>query len=247
MNVTAADGSWSIVSASLTNGSSVQAQFHGGTPPVLTSLSPMLSLAAGATVTWTTQSLVLNRGLPASGQAVTWQTASSGITAQSSIAAMTDADGIAAKALNVGPLTEGQTATAKACLNGTSQCVVYTAFGARPEYAALEAVSGTAQSLAVSGTASQITLRVLDMDGNPMAGGIVTLYQALYAWAPPCPPHGRCAQTELLASQAGTAISALDGTVTFTPASLPGVATNTLGLAVTGNTGSLSLAIERHP
>ena len=171
---------------------------------------------------------------------------SSGIAIQSG-SVTTNANGIAAKTLTVGPLTEGQTVTAKACLNGTSQCITYTAFGARPEYATLEAVSGTAQSLSVSGTASQITLRVLDMNGNPMAGGAVTLYQALYAWAPPCPPHGRCAQTELLASQVATATSALDGTVTFTPASIPGVATNLLALAVTGNTGSLSIAVEQHP
>jgi hypothetical protein len=75
----------------------------------------------------------------------------------------------------------------------------------------------------------------------------VTLYQALYAWAPPCATHGRCAQAELLATQAATAISALDGTVTFSPASLPGVATNMVGLAVTGNTGSVSIAVEQHP
>jgi hypothetical protein len=51
----------------------------------------------------------------------------------------------------------------------------------------------------------------------------------------------------LLATQAATATSALDGTVTFTPASLPGVATNMLALAVTGNAGSVNLAVEQHP
>ncbi len=245
MNVAAVDNTWSTVTASLTNGSSLKAEFVGGTPPVLTSLSPMLSVAAGATVNWTAQALTLNNGLPASGQSVAWQTGT-GITAQSG-AVTTNANGIAANALTVGPLAEGQTVTSNACLNGTSQCVSYTAFGARPEYATLQAVSGTAQSLPVSGTASQITLRVMDMDGNPMAGGTVTLYQALYAWAPPCPAHGRCAQTELLAAQAATATSALDGTVTFAPASLPGVATNLFGLAVTGNTGSVNIAVEQHP
>jgi hypothetical protein len=103
------------------------------------------------------------------------------------------------------------------------------------------------QSLSVSGTASLVILRVLDMDGNPMAGSSVTLYQALYAWAPPCAAHGRCAQPELLATQAASAISALDGTVTFSPASLASVATNMIGLAVTGNSGSIGIAIEQHP
>jgi hypothetical protein len=256
MNVTAIDSTWSIVTASLTNGSNgLQAQFQGGTPPVLASLTPTLSMAAGATVTWTTEALVLNNGLPLSGQTVIWQTATSGITAQkataslitSSGSATTNSSGIAALALTVGPLTEGQTVTATACLNGTSQCVTYTAFGARPEYATLEAVSGASQSLTVSGTPSQITLRVLDMDGNPMAGGTVALYQALYAWAPPCPAHGRCAQSELLATQSATATSAVDGSVTFSPAVLPGVATDLLGLAVTGDTGSVNVAIVQGP
>jgi hypothetical protein len=246
MNVTAVDRSWSIVTASLTNNSSLKTEFMGGTPPTLASLSPMLSLAAGATVSWTAQALVLNSGNPESGQTVAWQTTGTGIAIQSG-AVTTNSSGIAAKALTVGPLTEGQTVTSTACLNGTSQCVTYSAFGSRPEYATLEAVSGTLQSISFQGTANQITLRVLDMDGNPMAGGTVTLYQALYAWAPPCPPQGRCDQTELLATQASTATSALDGTVIFTPASLPGVATNMLGLAVTGNTGTMNITVEQHP
>jgi len=247
MNVTAVGATPSVVTASLTNGSSLQAHFSGGTPPVLSSLTPPLSLAAGATFTWTVQSLVLNGGLPMGGQAVAWQTTGSGIVPLGSTAAITTSSGIATKTLTVGPLSEGQQVTATACLNGTSQCVTYTAFGARPEYASLEAVSGTTQSLAVSGTPSQIVLRLLDMDGNPMAGGTVNLYQALYAWAPPCPPHGPCTEGELLATQAAAATSALDGTVVFTPASLPGAATNLLGLAVSGNTSTANIAVERHP
>jgi hypothetical protein len=247
MNATAVDGVWSIVTASLTDGSSVQAQFAGGTPPVLASLTPQLSLAAGATFTWTVQAIVLNNGLPMGGQAVAWQTSATGFTGLGSTAAITTASGIATRQLTVGPLAEGQTATINACLNGTSQCVAYTAFGSRPEYAALEAISGTNQSLAVSGTPSQISLRLLDMDGNAMAGGTVALYQALYAWAPPCAAHAVCPPSNLLATQAATATSAIDGSVAFTPASLPGVATSLLGLAASGNTATINVAVEQHP
>lgn len=151
---------------------------------------------------------------------------------------------------NQGPLNSSvsnQQATATACINGTSQCVTFTATGARPEFAYLVAVSGAAQSMAIAGTPSQIVLRLRDMNGNAMAGGTVTLYQALYAWAPPCPPHGRCAASPLLASQVSTAVSAIDGTVVFTPATVPGVATNTVGIAATGNTSTLGVAMERHP
>ncbi len=247
MNVTATGSAWATVTASLTNGSSLQAQFQGGTPPVLSALTPMLSLAAGATLSWTTQALVLNNGNPMGGQAVAWQSSGSGITAQGSTAAISNGSGIAAKALTVGPLTEGQLATSTACLNGTSQCVTFSALGARPEYASLQAVSGAAQSLSLAGTPSLITLRVLDMNGNPMAAGAVTLYQSLYAWTPPCQPHGQCAEGALLDSQISVASSALDGTVTFIPASLPGVATTLRALAVTGNSGSLNIAVEQHP
>jgi len=247
INVTATSNAWSTVTASLTNSSSsLRTEFYGGTPPSLASLTPTLSLAAGSTITWTTQALVLNNGHPLSAQSVAWQTSSSAITFQSG-AVTTNSSGLAAKSLTVGPLAEGQTVTVTACLNGTNQCITFTAFGSRPEYATLQAVSGTSQSLSVSGTPAQITLRVLDMDGNPMAGATVTLYQALYAWAPACPPHGRCASPDLLATQAATATSALDGTVNFAPASLSAVATNLLALAVTGNTASVNIAVEQHP
>jgi hypothetical protein len=248
MAVTAVDGTWSIITASLTNGSSLQAQFAGGTPPVLSSLTPRLFLAADATFTWTVEALVLNKGVPLAGQSVAWQTSSGrGITPQGPAAALTNSSGIATQTLTVGPLAEGQTVSINACLNGTSQCVAFTAYGARPEYALLEPISGTTQTLAASGTPSQIALRLLDLDGNPMAGGTVALYQALYAWSPPCAPHAVCTQGALLATQAATATTAVDGSVPFIPASLAGVATNLLGLAASGSTATVPIAIEQHP
>jgi len=247
MTVAASGTSSGVVTASLTNGASLQAHFTGGTAPILTALTPPLSLAAGATLSWTTRALVLNNGTPMSGQAVAWQISGSGITAQGSTAAISNGSGIATDTLIAGPLAEGQQATSTACVNGTSNCTTFTVNAARPEYASIEPVSGTAQSMSVSATPAQIILRVRDIDGNPMAGGSVTLYQALYAWTPPCSSQGRCDSSELLATQASTAISAIDGTVLFAPASLPGVPTNMIGLAATGNSGSVSVTIEQHP
>jgi hypothetical protein len=248
MNVTAVDGTWSIITASLTNGSSLQAQFAGGATPVLSALTPQLSLAAGIAFTWTVQALVISHdGVPLAGQSVSWQSSTSAIVVQGSAIATTTAAGIATKTLTVGPLAEGQAVSVNACLNGTSQCIEFTAFGARPEYALLRAVSGVSQNLDASGTASQIVLRLLDMDGNPMAGGTVAFYQALYAWSPPCGPHTVCTLGALLATQAATASSAVDGTVTFIPASLPGVATNMEGLAVSGAAATVPVTIEQSP
>jgi hypothetical protein len=246
MNLTAVDGAWSIVTASLTNGASVQAQFQGGSAPTLTALTGQLSLAAGATIPWTVRALVESGGAPLSGQSVVWQSAS-GFTLNGGNSATTAGNGIATLTLTAGALAEGQTATIQACVNGGSPCVSFTAFGARAAYAGLRAISGTEQTLSLTGTPSQIALRVLDMDGNPLAGARVSLYQSIYAWQPPCPTHGSCAAAPLLMQQAAAATSAVDGSVIFDPASIAATATELYGVASTGNTASLNIQIEQHP
>jgi hypothetical protein len=162
-------------------------------------------------------------------------------------AVLTNSSGISTQTLTVGPLAEGQLATINACVNGTSSCTAFSVIGARPEYATVIAVSGTSQTLSVSGTPSQVVLRVLDMDGNPMANGTVSFYQALYAWTPPCDAHTVCAQGVLLATQTATATTAIDGSVTFTPVSMAGVATKLVGIAATGNTSTVGVSIEQEP
>jgi hypothetical protein len=162
-------------------------------------------------------------------------------------AATSNASGIASSTLTVGPLAEGETAISTACVTGTSVCTTFQAFGSRPEYAALFAVSGASQSMAVGTAAAPVVLRVFDMDGNPMAGSTVTVNQTLYAWTPACPPHGRCDQPQLLARQTTTVVSALDGSVTIAPLTLAGVPTNLMGIAATGNAASLTFDVEEHP
>lgn len=246
LSVTPVDATSSTITASLSNGAKIQSTFRGGTPPSVAGLTPSLSLAAGASTTWTTQALVLKGGVPQSGQVVAWQNGT-GFSGSATGTAITGANGIAAKNLSVGPLTTGQQAAAKACLNGTTQCIMFTATGADPATATLSAVSGISQSVAVGQTPEQIILRVRDAAGNPLAGATVRLWQALYAWAPPCPPHGRCAQAELLSMQSATAVSAVDGSVAFSPAGMAGAATNTLAVAATGTSAMVNVAIEQHP
>jgi len=245
MAVTAVGATPSIVTAMLANGARLEAHFAGGTPPVLSALTAALSIAAGAAVQWPVQALVLSNGMPAGGQAVIFQSGS-GITVQGPTTATTAANGIATQTVMVGPLAEGQTVSMQACLNGTSQCVTFAALGARPEFAKLLPVSGTAQSLAAAGTPAQIVLRLFDMNGNPMAGGTVNFYQAVYQWTPTCPEHAACAPGALLALQTGTALSALDGSVIFTPAALPGIATRLYGLAASGNSSTVNVTIEQN-
>ena len=95
MQIKAVDGTWSVVTAALTNGSTVQSDFMGGTPPVLAALTPQLSIAAGATFNWTVQVLVLANSVPSAGQSVAFTPTTTGIVAQASPAAFTNAAGIA--------------------------------------------------------------------------------------------------------------------------------------------------------
>ena len=231
--ITATNTSTAAVTAALTNGASVQTQFYGGTPAALTTITPTLYIAAGATIQWPVQVIAQSGNAPASGLSVTFQSVT-GIAAPAT-AVTTGANGIAAATLTVGPLAEGQSASANACLTGTTNCTAFNVFGSRPEFATLYAVSGTSQSVATGATPAPVVIRVLDMDGNPMAGATVTVSQALYAWTPPCPAHGRCAQPQLLAKLTSTLTSALDGSLTFAPLTQTGAATTLQGLAATGN------------
>ena len=186
--VTATNTATAVITASLTNGSSIQAHFYGGAAANLSALTSTLYIAAGSSASWPVQALVQSAGAPVAAQQVTWQ---SGLGIQAPAAwASSDARGIAAATLTVGPLTEGQTATSIACLAGNTACVPFTAFGARPEFASLAAISGTSQSMQVGAPAAAVSMRVLDTNGHPMAGATVTIHQELYAWAAPCPRHG---------------------------------------------------------
>jgi hypothetical protein len=245
LTVTATNSAIAVVTASLLNGASVQAHFYGGAAATITALTPTLSLAAGATMQWPVQALVLSNGAPVVGQGVSWQSVS-GITAPGSSAA-TNSSGVASTTLAVGPLAEGTTATSNGCVVSTTSCAAFSVFGSRPEFGTLIAVSGTNQSLAAGSTPAPVVLRALDMDGNAMAGATVTVTQALYAWASQCPVHGRCVQSPLIATQSSTATSALDGSVTITPLTRSGMATRLLGIAAIGNSASLLFTVEQHP
>ena len=245
LQVTATSTAIAVVTASLTDGASIQAHFYGGISPVVSALTSTLYLAAGAAIQWPVQALVLNGGVPLAGQQVTWQNVS-GISAPAP-PSQSNSAGVASATLTVGPLAEGATATSNACISGTSNCAAFSAFGSRPEFATLSAVSGAGQSIPLGATPAPVVLRVQDMNGNPLAGATVTVTQALYSWAPPCPPHGRCAQAQLLMTESANLTSALDGSVTIAPLTSSGVPTSLQGIAATGNSSSLRFTVEQHP
>lgn len=245
LNVAATSSSIAVVTASLLNGASVQAHFSGAVPPAISSLTPTLYLAAGATIQWPVEAIVQSGSNPTPGQQVTWQSAA-GIVATSS-PIETNSDGIATSTLTVGPLAEGQSILSNACLVATTVCAGFNAFGSRPELATLAAVSGTSQSTNLATAPALVVIRVLDINGNPMAGASVSVHQSLFAWSPPCPRHGRCAEAQLLATQTIIATATLDGSVFIEPLAQSGMPTNLVGVAAIGNTGNLLFSVEQHP
>jgi hypothetical protein len=247
VTVTATNSAPAQVTASLANGATVTARFAGAAPPAIAAIDSPLHLAAGASFNWTPQALVLSSGLPYSGQTVTWSASAGAVISAASTSS--DATGIAWTQVTAGPLSSGQSVAIQACLavSGSSGCAAFSILADDPSMASLTAVSGASQILAVGDPLSPVVLRVTDTNGQPLAGAQVSFYETLRQWTPPCQPSGMCPTAPMLASQTVDAISGAAGLVTLNPISDGTVATRLSALAVTGDSSTLVISIERHP
>ncbi len=237
------------VSATLTNGASVMIAFNGGTPPQIAAVNT-LYVAGGAqtSVNWTPEVILLSGTQPVQGATVLW-TGSAGVQLASIAAASstTNAAGIAATTVSVGPLAAGASAPLYACEAPAVPCVTMTVNAVHMEQAALLPVSGVGQTLAASSAAMPVSLEVIDGVGHPVAGATVNFYQQMDAWQPPCPAQGRCPAPQQLGSLTSTATTDQNGLVTLTPMSNNGQAVVIHGLATTGQQGTLSFTLTEHP
>ena len=232
------------VSASLSNGASVIAEFDGGTAPQIAPVNT-LYLAIGAQVSWTPQAIVLNNSSPLQGTTVNW-TGSAGAQVQTG-SSTSNAAGIAASTVTAGPLAAGATAKVYGCEPQAGPCATFTINAVHAELAALLPVSGVGQSLLATASPLPVTLQVIDGGGQPLAGATVNFYQQMTAWQPPCPTSGRCAAPLQLGSATSTAVSDMNGLVTLTPMSNAGQAVTIQVLASTGQQGSLRWSIVQRP
>lgn len=255
--VTAADGTATLpvtanatalaqITASLTSGSSVIAEFSGTAPPSIVALTPNLHITLGATVQWPVQAAVLNpSGVPVAGQAVTWQSATAGMSVTTGQNA-SDANGLVAGQLSAGPFTDSVNSPASACLGNTTNCATFIVTPVHPESAALAPWSGTSQYINASKTFAPVVLHVTDAFGDPLAGATVNIVEILDGWTEPCPAQGDCAAPPVLAQQTVQAISGIDGSVTLTPLSANDQAARLLVTAATGD-ATLNFELDAHP
>jgi len=247
LNITVLNVVETTVIASLSNGSKITADVTGSVTAtsVVTALTSQQSVAAGVTENWPVEVLVIQNNLPAPNVTVTWTGATD--IAPVDATSTTNAAGIASTTMTMSSAVAdaGSSFAATACVN--SHCANLTAIIARPNLAVLKSVSGTAQTIAATATPSAMQFRLYDTAGNPMAGGTVGLYEALYAWTAACPTHSVCPSGALLSTSSSVATSDLNGLVSFTPLSLTGTATKLSALAVSGDTANVAATVEQHP
>jgi hypothetical protein len=246
VSVSPSSASLAQVTASLTNGATVLAEFTGTAPPSINAVVPNLWLAIGASAQWNAQGLVLNNGAPLSGQTVTWTSMAAGVTVLTP-GSVSNSGGVASSQLATGPLGSGDVVSVEACLAVTAGCTQFTVTAVHTQTAALAAVSGTSQTVSSAQSLAPVVLRVTDAVGHPMACGIVTFYETLTAWTPPCPEHGRCPAAQVLSQQTLQATSADDGSVILTPLSNGGQPVGLAVTAVTGDSAVLSFELEQYP
>ena len=247
--ITPATTALAVVTASIANGASVTTEFIGAAAPSIAALSNTLYLAQGAVFDWNPQAIVLSNALPYPGQTVSWSAGSGAAVASST--SVTNTNGMAWTQVTAGPLATGSVATVNACIAGSKPggtgCTSFTIVSDDPSTAGLIAVSGSTQTLAIGDPIAPVILQVVDAAGNPMAGATVNFYETLRQWTPPCTPSGSCPTAPVLATQTVQAVSDSSGMVALTPLTDGTIPTQLEAEAVTGNSATMAISIERHP
>ena len=235
------------VTAALTNGASVIAEFSASAAPTIAAITPALYVAIGAQVNWQPAAIVLNGGAAASSTAVNWTALTAGVAVQTA-STTTNQAGVASSTVTAGPLAALGTASVSACRALTPVlCASFSIYAVHAETALLLGISGAGQQLVAGATPEPVVLEVTDAVGHPLGGALVNFYEELQAWQPSCPVAGRCAAVQTLASKVVTAQSDANGLVTLTPLTGSGQATSLRVNATTGLQTSLAFSIVQHP
>ena len=235
------------ITASLVNGAKVLAEFTGVPPSSLYALTPNLYVAIGGSTTWTPQALVLASGQPLAGGQVLWQTTSLGVTLGTQMATTTNSSGVATGQVSVGAQIGTNAGTVQACLVSTTTCVTFNVVPVHLETAAIQPVSGTAQSVDATQALSAAVLEVTDAIGRPMAGATVTFHETMFAWTPACTGSEPCPSPPVLGEQTVEAVSASDGTVSLTSMANQGVPVRIVVEATVGANAVYDFELEQAP
>lgn len=246
MVVSATSTALTQVTASLSNGASIAAEFTGVASPSISAVTPNLYIAIGGVSQWSPQGLVLNNGIPAGGETVNWLPRGSEVSVPATTST-SNANGIVTQTIMAGPLNEEDVIPLDACLAGGAGCARFNVVAVHTQTAELVAESGTSQTIAATESFSPVVVEVTDAIGHPMAGAVVTFYETLDGWTPVCDSHGACPPAPVLARDQVQLVSAADGKVTLTPLSISGEAARLFVTAVAGGAATLDFELDKHP
>ena len=238
-------GTLTITATEISGGATVQLSLTDVSPVQSASFLPTaVYVAAGASGTWVPTLIAYLTGVPTSGVAATW-TAGPGVALQSS-QAVTGPNGGATATLTLGPIASGAVLTVNACAWG-SQCATWSLFGVDPSQLQFGIVSGAGQSVPASASLGALNLMVTDNIGHPVQDATVSVHQRVLGWESPCSTPGRCAAAPVLASTETVAISGADGSLSFQPLEVAGIA-QTVEIAMTfGTQGFLTINLVKTP
>ena len=191
---------------------------------------------------------LLNSGLPAAGEAVTWMSSSASVQllAGSSVSDATGTAPIAAVAV----VHAGQQVNLKACSwaeAGAALCASVPLIGVAVPDLRISAVSGAAQIVGVGTPLLPVNLRVTDAAGHGVAGATVAIHQTFVPLQPPCPKTGRCPTQPASAATVTSVISDDDGLFTIAPLQTDGAAGTTRIVAATGTAGYFAFNLMKQP
>ncbi len=227
------------LTATANSGSAIQASFIAvAAAESVTLRRPTQYVAAEAGAPFHPEAQVTGSASPT---AVAWQALSPSITLGA-----VHVSGSSSEVDATGSLRAGETTSVRACVSAVV-CTQETLTGVADDDLQLQMVSGGGQSVPASATLEQVTLRVTDTAGHPVAGATVSVYQRVTGWQPPCAAPGRCAVAPVYGAEPVALTSDDDGLVSVDPLQYTATAAATSITATAGTVGVLTVTLQKTP
>ncbi len=193
------------LTATLTDGSTVAAQFLAQTASGLTLVPGVQNIfvEASKALSWPVSVTAIANGVVQSGVAVTWTVTNASGTVLTTSKVNTNSAGVSSYTAGLpSSLTPGAAAQVKACTSGGS-CAVMTATATLPAMPAIVALSGSEQSVTDNQTLAPLVLLTTDgaIPGNPVGGLPLSVTETLYSYSGSSAPSGKQPRAKVIATE----------------------------------------------
>ena len=224
------------------SGSTVQASLTG--TQVTRSISmvrPIEYVASGMTAVFHPGVMLVSSDAASAAQTVQWRSASPLIAIGDA-----QADGAGTSIRATGSLRDNEVATVQACA-WISVCASQDVIGVAASDLRAVVVSGDNLAVSQADSLSPVSLRVTDTASHAIAGAVVSVYQKVTGWQPPCGGSGRCATPPVYGTVTSSAISDDDGLISVAPLQYAATAALTHITAAAGTSGTVTVTLQKTP